>query len=108
MVDFEKGLQIAIKNNFKETQIDGCFFHFSKLLSKAKEFGLCKKDDLKKAKIIFILKLIAFMHPEKIEEYYSIDDDKFNKMVNILKKHKINIGKFPKIGLEWPWPGQAN
>ena len=51
MVDFEKGLQNAIKKNFKDVQVDGCFFHFSKLLwSKAEEFFYAKGKSLKKLK----------------------------------------------------------
>ena len=46
--DFEKSLQNAIRKNFKNSIIDGCFFHFVKLLwGKAKFFGLCKKNILK-------------------------------------------------------------
>ena len=44
IIDFEKGLQKAVRLNFPNSIIDGCYFHFVKLLwSKSKKLGLCKK-----------------------------------------------------------------
>ena len=73
------------KKNFPTAIIDGCFFHYVKLLwAKSKKFRLCKIQKLKKTKLIlFIFKLLPFMEIDnrpdifkKIEEYISIDDDK--------------------------------
>ena len=39
MLDFEKPLQNTIKENFPEAIIDGCFFHYLKLLwAKSKDY----------------------------------------------------------------------
>ena len=67
MMDFEGAMQKAIKNNFNNIKIDGCFFHFVKLLwGKAKKLKLCNFDKIRNTKIlVFILKIIPFM---KIEE----------------------------------------
>ena len=55
MIDFEKTLQKSIKKNFPNIVIDGCFFHFSKLLwTKAKVLGLCTKIKLKKQNYLFL------------------------------------------------------
>ena len=49
ILDFESGLQKAVQKNFPDFVIDGCYFHYMKLLWKqAKLFGLCKKGDIKK------------------------------------------------------------
>ena len=41
MLDFEKSLQNAVKNNFPNAIINGCYFHYVKLLwEKAKKLGL--------------------------------------------------------------------
>lgn len=32
ITDFEKGLQNSVRKNFKKAKIDGCYFHFVKLL----------------------------------------------------------------------------
>ena len=96
MIDFEKGLQNALKINFPISNVDGCFFYFAKLLgSKAKEYGLCKKEELKKTKLlVFVLKLLTFMNPDykinffdKLEDYFSINNDKFTKLVKYYKKN---------------------
>ena len=99
MIDFEKTLQNAIKKNFPIFTIDGCFFHYSKLLwTKAKSIGLCKKDSLKKTKIlIFILKLLPFMNPDdkeplfnKMEKYFKLHEDQYQKMISYYKKNWLN------------------
>lgn len=54
MMDFEKPLQKAVKYNFPNIIVDGCFFHFSKLLwTKAKGLGLCTKTKQKKQNYLF-------------------------------------------------------
>ena len=55
MVDFEKSLINAIKKNFPETIINGCFFHYIKLLwKKAKSLSLCNKNNLKNTKLVIL------------------------------------------------------
>lgn len=45
MIDFEKALQNSIKKNFPGCAVNGCFFHFNKLLwHKAKNLGLSIKS----------------------------------------------------------------
>ena len=74
------------------------FFNFVKLLwSKAKSLGLCKKSDLKLTKIIlFILKIIPFTKVDdknkifqKVEDFVSLQDDKYKKLVSYYKKNWI-------------------
>ena len=95
MVDFEQGLINSIKKNFENSTIDGCFFHFIKLLwNKAKLLGLCKSGKLKMTKIlIFMLKIIPFIEYddrqnffEKIEEYFSLSNDGYKNFVSYYKK----------------------
>ena len=96
MLDFEKGLMNAVKKNFDDVKIDGCYFHFLKLLwTKAKNLGLCKVNKLKRTKIlIFMLKIIPFieiddreMFFKRIEEYYSLHKEGYEKMVSYYKKN---------------------
>ena len=95
MVDFEKSLIKSIEKNFENTIIDGCYFHFIKLLwSKDKSLNLCKKDKLKNTKIlIFVLKILPFVEPDekniffkKVEEYYK-NFEEYYKLVIYFKKN---------------------
>jgi len=72
MVDFEQGLINSIKKNFENSTIDGCFFHFVKLLwNKAKLLGLCKSGKLKMTKIlIFMLKIIPFIEYDDRQNFF--------------------------------------
>ena len=101
MIDFEKSLQNSIKKNFENKLINGCFFHFVKLLwNKAKSFGLCTKNKIKNTKIlVFIFKLFPFIAIDericifnKLEEYYGEDENRNNykKYTNYYKKHWLN------------------
>ena len=46
MMDFEKSLIKVIRNNFKHSKIDGCYFYFVKLLcTLAKKYELCQKEN---------------------------------------------------------------
>lgn len=96
---FWKSLINCVKNNFKNAIVDGCFFHFVKLLlSKAKSLDLCKKSNLKNTKIlIFILKMIPFMKYDdkeilfnKVEEFYSLKSDNYKKMVSYYRRNWFN------------------
>lgn len=99
IIDFEKSLQKSIKTNFPNSVIDGCYFHFVKLLwDKAKKLGLCKKEELKNTKILlFVLKIIPFLKVddkvevfEKIEELFSNKDNGYGKMVAYFRKNWLN------------------
>ena len=93
MIDFEKPLQKAVKKNFPNIIIDGCFFHFSKLLwTKAITLGLCTKTKLKKTKLfIFILKLdIKENFCENFEKYFSLNEDSYKKFLGYYNKNWLN------------------
>lgn len=70
-MDFEKSLIKVINNNFKKSKIDGCYFHFVKLLetwTKNMEF---LKEKLKINNfLLFILKLCYLLYL-MIEEIFS-------------------------------------
>ena len=94
MVDFEKSLLNSVKENFPNATIDGCFFHYNKLIwTKACLFGLCTKDNLKMRKIlIFIHKIFPFTSSDdrtdifnKIKEYYV--NEKFIKLLAYYEKN---------------------
>ena len=96
MCHFEKGLQKSIKKNFEKAVVDGCYFHFVKLLwAKAKNNGLCTKKYIKNTKIIlFIFKIIPFIDIDdrvqlfdKLQEYFSIEDNKFKSFMTYYKKN---------------------
>ena len=92
MSDFEIALRNSIKNSFPQAILDGCFFHYSKLLWKyAKRLGLCSKNNLKKTKLfIFLLKIFPYIKLDEKKEYFTeIDehfkiDNKYNKIFNLL------------------------
>ena len=49
MLDFEKSLQNAVKNNFPNAIINGCYFHYVKSIYKRyKDYHLFTKDKKKK------------------------------------------------------------
>ena len=96
MLDFEKGLINSVKKNFENVTIDGCYFHFLKLLwNKEKLLGLCKFSKLKITKIlIFMLKIIHFIEYDdrkqffdKIEKYYSLSKEGYKNFVSYYKKN---------------------
>ena len=72
MIDFEIGLQKAVKNTFPNVLISGCFFHYVKILwNKAKSYGLCSKANIKHTKIfIFILKIIPYLNIDDRKKYF--------------------------------------
>jgi hypothetical protein len=95
IIDFEKGLQKAIKQNFPDSTIDGCYFHYVKLLwGKAKKFGMCKKNELSTTKILlFVLKIFPFLRLDdkievffKLEELFLNSENKYRKMIAYYKK----------------------
>ena len=91
----ERSIQKSIKTNFKDAIVNGCYFHYSKLLwNTAKKYGLCTKDKIKNTKILlFILKIFPFIFIgereelfEKLENYYIDEQDNYKKMIKYFKK----------------------
>lgn len=61
MIDFEKGLQNAVKDNFSNLIIDGCFFIIQTSFVKNQKFRFMYKTNFKNSKLlIFVLKLLLF------------------------------------------------
>ena len=82
--------------NFDNTKIDGCYFHFVKLLwTKAKKLGICQKEKIKITKaLLFILKILTFTLPDnrgkifdKIENYFNEENSSYKKLVDYYKKN---------------------
>ena len=99
IIDFEKGLQKAVKHNFPDSTIDGCYFHYVKLSwGKPKIFGICKKNDLPTTKILlFVLKILPFLRFDdkievfdKLEELFLNSENKYRKMIACCKKNWLN------------------
>lgn len=107
MADFEVGLQGALKTNFPNSLISGCFFHFLKCFwDRAKKYGLIKKQSIKHTKIlIFLLKQIPYINIDerdkffkKLEDFYSfkLNNNKYLKLIKYYRKscitnHYINF-----------------
>ena len=95
MSDFEKSLRNSIKNAFPQSILDGCYFHYTKLLwHQAKLLGLCKKRLIKKTKIfLFLLKLYPYIKYDDKKDFYT-DIEKIyehdNEYKNFLKYFKKN------------------
>ena len=94
LCDFEKSLLKAIKENFPESKLNGCYFHFIKSLwKKARSFGLTNKKLLKNTKIIiFACKIYPFILKEnkkkyiaEIYQYATNIDNKYNKFIEYFK-----------------------
>ena len=67
LMDFEPSLQNAVRKIFVNVKINGCFFHYVKILwDHSKRYGLCVKKEIKNVKIlIFLLKLFPYMDIEE-------------------------------------------
>ena len=98
MSDFEIALRRSIKEVFPNCILDGCFFHYTKLLWKhAKILGLCKKNEIKNTKIfLFLLKLYPYIKLDEkknffkeLEEYY-ITNSKYKNFLEYYKKSWID------------------
>ena len=96
LCDFEKSLLKAIKNKFSDSKINGCYFHYIKSIwKKLRNFGLTKKSNIDKTKIIaFALKLYPFILKEKksifineIYEYALNIDNKYKSFIKYFKKN---------------------
>ena len=99
MADFEDKLREAIKKNFPDSQILGCYFHFIKnLYNKLKLLGLTTKKNIRSSlKFLFFFKIFPFLKNENKEEYikdiinYYITESNTN-----LKKYVLFIKYFLK------------
>lgn len=82
MMDFEKRLINSVKGYFPDSIINGCFFHYIKILwNKAKSLTLCKKENLKNTKLlIFIFKLNPFLFKDKREKIFTKLDEYFVRL----------------------------
>ena len=100
MMDFEPAIQNSVREIFPNAKINGCYFHFVKILwGKAKKYGLCTKKDMKYTKILlFVLKLMPYMSIderdelfENIEKFYGeISNNKYAKLIRYYKKNWKN------------------
>ena len=55
MCDFENSLRKSLKKNFPSSILNGCYFHFLKILwEKAKNLSLCNKSNIKNIKLVLI------------------------------------------------------
>ena len=89
VTDFEKSLRKAISKVFPNIILDGCFFHYTKILwSKAKELGLCKKKLIKETFFfIFLFKVYPYVLSDQKKEY-------LKKVKDIYKENKLKYSDF--------------
>ena len=91
MCDFELPLRKAIKNNFKNCLLDGCYFHYAKEIWKK-----IKKLKLFKKKLRYETIIVAFI----IKVYPFIKDDKRENYCQQIKLYCDNLGgNYPKLNL---------
>ena len=95
MSDFEFSLMKAIREEFSESRLNGCYFHYVKApWKKMRNQGLAQKKLIENAKIIvFACKIYPFILKDKrsnyIEDLYNYAlsvDTKFNKFISYFKK----------------------
>ncbi|CAI6369505.1 unnamed protein product [Macrosiphum euphorbiae] len=75
MVDFEKAVMNAIKNEFPHTKIHGCFFHLSQAVwRQIQHHGLAKQysDDVKFSLEVRKLAALAFVPVDKVIESFEL------------------------------------
>lgn len=94
--DFEKSLIKAIREEFKEVKIYGCYFHYIKALwKKTRNLGFTKKKFLNTSKLIifackiypFILKENKLKYIKEVYDYALKFDNKYNAFVKYFKKN---------------------
>lgn len=91
--DFEKSLINAIRNNFKEIKIYGCYFHYVKTFwKKARKLGLTKAKLLNNTKLlIFSFKISPFILNKKKPDFVK---EIYNYFLSIEKDYKTFIKYF--------------
>ena len=99
MSDFEYALRNSIKINFPNSKLNGCYFHFIKILwEKAKKLSLCNKLMIKNTKLlIFLFKILSFVESdnkssfyEQIKNYFGKLENKYDKFINYFDKNWYN------------------
>jgi hypothetical protein len=103
MSDFELTLRKSIRNNFNESELMGCYFHFIKnLYAYFKKLGLCNKRNLKNTlKFLFFFKIFPFIKDENkiqyikdIVNFYITDNEykiKYYKFIKYFIKNWFGI-----------------
>ena len=73
-VDFCRATSKALKQIFPSSLIIKCFFHWVKSLwNNLKKNGFNEKEKINKTKILmFNMKIMAFIEPKLIKNYYSL------------------------------------
>eukprot|EP01022_Parablepharisma_sp_SALTPOND_P002029 TRINITY_DN108364_c0_g1_i1.p1 TRINITY_DN108364_c0_g1~~TRINITY_DN108364_c0_g1_i1.p1 ORF type:complete len:328 (+),score=21.54 TRINITY_DN108364_c0_g1_i1:284-1267(+) len=79
--DFEKAEMKALTTIFPEVRLVSCFYHFTHALTtKCQQFALYTEDRMKTTKaMLFALKGLAFIEPEKIVEKFNETRERFSK-----------------------------
>lgn len=99
MTDYEKTLRIAVKNNFVDSKIRGCYFHHSKMIyKKCKNYNLFSKKKRKNTVIIaFILKIFPYIpknlredYISKVENFIKDLEPGYKKLIIYFKKNWLN------------------
>ena len=72
MSDFGRGLRKITKSKYPEAILEGCYFHFIKVLwEKSKRFGICNKKNINDTKlIIFGFKIYTFIKEKERDKYF--------------------------------------
>ena len=103
MCDFEIGLRKAIKKNFENALLDGCYFHYCKAIwKKIKKLKLFnKKLRLNTIILSFVMKAYPFIKDERREDYIKKMDIYANtlggnyiQLLNYFKKYWKNCEIF--------------
>ena len=83
LCDFEKSLLKAIKGKFKESKINGCYFHYIKSLwKKMRNFGLTKKNILNNTKIIIFSFIDYFKKNCELSQFLNFDKINICELIN--------------------------
>ena len=99
VTDFEKSLRKAISTVFPYILLDGCFFHYMKILwSKARDFGLCKKHLIKETFFfIFLFKIYPYVlsnqkkeYLKKVKDIYKENKHKYSAFIEYYEKNWVN------------------
>jgi hypothetical protein len=99
--DFSRSITNAIKKIYPDAIQIKCLFHFLQAVTKKmKKIGLFKKDYSKEAyELLFNIKILAFINPLKIKNFYNKliakynDEDKFAEFFNYFNKYWNPLGK---------------